>query len=78
MAKQGTPRIGTWPTPEQPVTIEIPPGLVKEFGKEARIVVRYPWPVGIPVPDRMLRAELIEGLKGTDLEVMIVPKQHLR
>jgi len=74
MSKQRTPRIGTWPTPEKPVTIEIPPKLLEEFKKEARIVIKHPWLTGIPVPDRMLKPELIAALKGTDFEIMLVPK----
>ncbi len=67
MAKQRAPRIGTWPTPE------IPPKLLAEFQDEVRIVVRHPWPIGIPVPDRMLSRGLLNAMKGTELAAMMVP-----
>lgn len=76
MSKRSTPRIGTWPTPDKPATIEIPGDLLKEFGKDARIVCKHPWLIGIPVPDRMLKPEILR--KFTDFEVMLVPKQCLK
>ncbi len=74
MSKDRAKRIGSEPWPDEPLSIQIPPGLLQEFQKDVRVVVRHPWRVGIPVPDRMLNAKLIEQIKGTGLEVMLVPK----
>jgi len=41
--------IGTWPTPQRPSTIEIPTKFLEEFKRDARVVIRHPWIVGIPV-----------------------------
>jgi hypothetical protein len=77
MAKKRVPKIGTWPTPEMPVSVEIPPKLLAEFRNEVRIVVRHPWPIGIPVPDRMLRRELLGAIRGAGLAAMMVPARSL-
>jgi hypothetical protein len=77
MAKQRVPKIGTWPTPEVPVSVEIPPKVLAEFQNEVRIVVRHPWPIGIPVPDRMLGRELLGAIRGTELAAMLVPARSL-
>ncbi len=53
---------------------EIPVKLLKEFKKDACVIMKYPSLVGISVPDRMLRPKLIDRLKGTDFEVLLVPK----
>jgi len=57
---------------------EIPVKLLKEFKKDACVIMKYPSLVGISVPDRMLRPELIDRLKGTDFEVLLVPKKKRR
>ena len=60
---------------DEEISFQIPEVLIKEFAKELRVVIRHPWIVGIPVPER-LRPEVIKGLK--DFDVMITPKQFQR
>jgi hypothetical protein len=57
------------------ISFRIPEELIKEFGRDLRIVIRNPWVVGIPIPER-LRPELLKGLK--DFDVIITPKQLLK
>lgn len=64
--------IGTWPTPERPPKIEIPARLLREFERDVRVVIRHPWLIGIPVPERLLKREILKKFKG--FEVMLVPK----
>ncbi|MCK4795578.1 MAG: hypothetical protein KAV87_68240 [Desulfobacteraceae bacterium] len=37
--KNGSVNIGTWPTPERPLTVEIPTKLLQEFKKDPRFVL---------------------------------------
>lgn len=72
------PAIGTWPTPEQPVSVEIPVRLLREFEKDARIVIRHPWIVGIPLPEVLLK-RILENPKAYrelmgKFDIMFVPK----
>jgi len=56
------------------VSFRIPADLVKQFRDEVRVVVRFPWIVGIPIPIFLLeKLELGAALKG--FEAMIVPEQ---
>lgn len=57
------------------LSFQIPEVLIKEFAKELRVVIRHPWIVGIPVPER-LRPEVLKGLK--DFDIMITPRQFQR
>ena len=73
-----TVKIGTWPTPEKPVSVEIPVRLLREFEKDARIVIRHPWVIGIPVPDVLLK-RIQENPKAyreltEKFEIMLIPK----
>ena len=54
------------------VSFQIPEPLVKEFAKELRIVIRHPWIIGIPIPER-LRPDVLKDLR--DMDVIITPKQ---
>lgn len=54
------------------ISFQIPEVLIKEFAKELRVVIKHPWIIGIPVPER-LRPEVLKGLK--DFDIMITPKQ---
>jgi len=77
--RKGSVAVGTWPQPERPsTTVEIPIKFLEEFKVDARVVVRHPWIVGIPlnevllrklIGDRGLYKELIE-----EFDVMLVPK----
>jgi len=52
----------------------IPKELLEQYEKEVRIVVRFPWIIGIPVPDYLLkRIEILSKVKEFDL--MFVPKE---
>ena len=65
--------IDTVPLPEKG-TVKIPEKLAQEFMRDLRVVVRHPWVVGIPVPDRLVKPELLK-LIGRDMEIFIVPKR---
>ncbi len=73
MAKRSA-RIDTVPLPEKPISVEftIPPALLEAFGREVRIVVRHPWVIGIPVPERLLTPELKNAL-GKDFQFIVTP-----
>jgi len=77
--KQDRVKIGTWPTPEKPVWIDIPIGLLKEFEKEARIIVRHPYIIGIPVPMLLLEKFRKDPRVFKNLtekfDLMLVPRQ---
>ena len=68
----GSIKIETIPLPERTLSIEIPNNLLQEFKRDARIVIRHPWVVGIPVPERLLKPGLLRKFKG--FEIMLVPK----
>jgi hypothetical protein len=74
--KKGSVKIDTVPLPERPVALEIkiPVELIREFEKEVRIVVRHPWIIGIPLPERLLKPEILDKL-GPNLDIMITPKR---
>lgn len=74
MAKRSSNKIDTVPFPEMPRSFDIPPKLLAEFKKDIRVVIRHPWIVGIPVPIEMLKPELVSRLRGTQFEVMLVPR----
>jgi hypothetical protein len=58
------------------IPIQIPQEYVREFQKELRIVIKHPWIIGIPVPERLLRPEILEKL-GKDFDVMLTPKMQV-
>lgn len=62
------------PRPIEPMDLTIPKDLLDHFEKEVRIVVRFPWIIGIPVPIYLLKQfEVLSKIE--DYEVMLVPKQ---
>lgn len=62
------------PRPIEPMDLTIPKDLLDHFEKEIRIVVRFPWIIGIPVPIYLLKQfEVLSNIE--DYEVMLVPKQ---
>ncbi len=71
---RGTARIDTVPLPEMPKSLNlmIPPAIAKEFGNDFRVVAKYPWPIGIPVPYRYIDKALTAKL-GKNLGVFIAP-----
>lgn len=73
--EKASPKVGSWPTPEKPLSLEIsiPVELLREFDREVRLVVRHPWCIGIPIPEKLLKPDILEKL-GPGLGVMITPK----
>ena len=62
------------PMEYEEVSFKIPAELVKQFRDEVRVVVRFPWIVGIPIPIFLLeKLEISAALEG--FEAMIVPEQ---
>ncbi len=57
------------------ITIRIPEDLSREFGKELRVVIRHPWLVGIPIPERLLKPEVLKAL-SKEFDVVAAPKQR--
>lgn len=55
------------------VAIKIPVDLLKEFKRDVRIVVRWPWLIGIPIPEALLKPEIINQFRE-EYDVMLVPK----
>ncbi len=76
VSRKGSVAIDTVPLPEKPISIEIPIKLLKEFKKDLRVVVRHPWIIGIPIPERMLKLDALKNLKG--LDVMLVSRAGRR
>jgi hypothetical protein len=52
----------------------VPVELLREFRLEPRIVLRHPWVVGIPAPEFLIKAELLEKIHAAGLDVMLVPR----
>ncbi len=55
------------------VAIKIPADLLKEFKRDIRVVVRWPWLIGIPIPEVLLKPEILQQFKE-EFDVMLVPK----
>jgi len=55
------------------IAIKIPVDLLKEFKRDVRIVVRWPWLIGIPIPEALLKPEIINQFRE-EYDVMLVPK----
>lgn len=54
------------------LTFKIPEKLVHEFADDLRVVIRHPWIVGIPVPERLIP----DVLKGLDeFEMVMTPEE---
>ncbi len=59
------------------LSIQIPPVLAHEFGKDLRVVIKFPWIIGIPIPERLLQMEIFKELVN-DYDVMVVPRRLMR
>lgn len=55
------------------VAIKIPVDLLKEFKRDIRVVVRWPWLIGIPIPEVLLKPEILQQFKE-EYDIMLVPK----
>ena len=53
--------------------IKIPADLLKEFKRDIRVVVRWPWLIGIPIPEVLLKPEILQQFRD-EYDVMLVPK----
>ena len=75
---KGSTKIGTWPTPEKPISLKIPVDLLREFQKDPRIVIRHPWVVGIPVPEvfisKIAKNPALYRKIRKEFDIMLVPK----
>jgi hypothetical protein len=60
--------------PGEEMSFRIPVDLLQEFQREARVVIRFPWVIGIPVPDFLLEQAGVLG-KFKDFDVMLVPRE---
>ncbi len=59
------------PVPFREISFQIPKEFIEEFREEARVVVRHPWVVGIPIPER-LKPDVLKGIK--DFEAIVTPR----
>ncbi|MEJ2241497.1 MAG: hypothetical protein P8Y18_05070 [Candidatus Bathyarchaeota archaeon] len=55
------------------VAIKIPVDLLKEFKRDVRVVVRWPWLIGIPIPEVLLKPEILQQFRE-EYDIMLVPK----
>jgi hypothetical protein len=55
------------------VAIKIPADLIKEFKRDIRVVVRWPWLIGIPIPEALLKPEILQQFRE-EYDIMLVPK----
>ena len=60
-------------TTTRDMAIKIPVELLKEFKKDIRVVVRWPWLIGIPIPEALLKPEILQQFRE-EFDVMLVPK----
>ncbi|MBN2312539.1 MAG: hypothetical protein JXM79_01330 [Sedimentisphaerales bacterium] len=72
--------IGSWPTPDKPsTTVEVPTRLLEEFREDARVVLRHPWIIGIPLNEvllkRLFENRKLRGELREEFDVFLVPKQ---
>jgi hypothetical protein len=56
--------------------VTIPLDLLKEYKVEPRFIIRYPWLIGVPIPE-LIRKDLVEKFAAAGFEVMLVPKQAM-
>ncbi len=54
------------------LSFAIPLELVQEFKKEARIVIRYPWLIGIPLPEALIPDVL---RKFREFDILLTPRE---
>ena len=55
------------------VAIKIPVDLLKEFKRDIRVVVKWPWLIGIPIPEVLLKPEILQQFRE-EFDVILVPK----
>ena len=60
------------------LAFRIPVDLLAEFKETPRFVIKWPWIIGIPVPDFLINQEFVKGIREQGFEVMLVPTKALR
>jgi hypothetical protein len=81
-----TDEIGGFFVMENRLTLQAPPQmefripneLLKQFEGELRIVVRYPWIIGIPIPEWLIRNPELLGRASEEFEAMLIPRASMR
>jgi hypothetical protein len=63
---------------ELDLAFRIPVDLLAEFKDTPRIVIKWPWIIGIPVPEFLINQELVKQIREAGFEVMLVPTKALR
>ena len=63
--------------PQLSLEFSIPLDLLQEFERVPRIIVRWPWVVGIPVPEILLKPEWLKRIDAAGFDVMLVPRQRM-
>ena len=48
---------------------------LERLEKDVRIVFRHPWIIGIPVPEKFLKPEIIQLLRASDYEIILTPTE---
>ena len=57
--------------------MKIPVELLTRYKIEPRLVIRYPWIIGIAAPELLMDAKLREMLDKANVEVIIAPKVNM-
>ena len=58
------------------ISFEIPLELIQQFDQDVRIVIKWPWLIGIPVPEILLKPDMVG--KFGNFDVMLTPKETFR
>jgi hypothetical protein len=66
-----------YPPPDEMI-FKIPKDLLMKFEEEPRIVVRWPWIIGIPIPEWLLQNPELLGRAAEEFEPMLLPRKMYR
>ena len=55
------------------IAIKIPADLLKEFKRDVRVVVKWPWLIGIPIPEALLKPEILQQFRE-EFDIMLIPR----
>ena len=64
--------------PPDEIAFKIPKDLLVQFEQEPRIIIRWPWIIGIPIPDWLIKNPELLGRATEEFEPMLIPKQMFR
>lgn len=56
---------------------KIPVEFMRDFELDPRIVIKHPWVIGIPAPERFLDQEWFMRVQKAGYQVMLVPEQRM-